>query len=81
MTCSDLSRRALVPLLVLRLFENWFEKIEKTRLVGTVIGAVARADAAVVNLEIQVFFGAVDSGVHRADRLARRTVALHAQNR
>src|SRR5207237_3965232 len=49
-------------------------------LVRAVIGAVARADAAVVNLHVEPF-GVVHRCLHRAHDLTRRVLALHAGHR
>src|SRR5439155_4951951 len=54
--------------------------VEVAHLVGTVVGAVARADAAVIDLAVQAV-GRVVRGVHRAHRLAGRVAALLAQHR
>src|SRR5207302_6875337 len=54
--------------------------VEVAHLVGTVVGAVARADAAVVDLAVQAI-GRVVRGVHRAHRLTGRVAALLAQHR
>ena len=56
------------------------EEIEPPHLVGAVVGAVARAHAAVVDHVVQAF-GAVHGGLHRADQFARRVLALHARHR
>ena len=49
-------------------------------LEGTVVGAIPRADAAVVRHVVQAF-GAVRGRGHRADVFARRVLALHARQR
>src|SRR3989454_2081501 len=56
------------------------EPVEVADFVRTVVGAVARADAAVVDLPVEPVRRVV-GGVHRADRLARRVAALLAQHR
>ena len=56
------------------------QEVEAAHLVGTVVGAVARADAAVVNHVVESV-AAVDRGLHRADHLARRGLAVHARHR
>ena len=56
------------------------EVIEAADLVGAVIGAEPRADAAVVHHHVQPL-GIVHRRPHRADDLARRLLALHAQHR
>ena len=56
------------------------EPIEISHLVGTVRGAIARADAAVVDLGIQAIRRMV-GGAHRADDLAGRRLALLAHHR
>src|SRR6185312_13281796 len=53
------------------------KEIEAPHFVGAIIRAEPRADAAVVNLEVQPFV-IVDGGFHRADQFARRVLALHA---
>src|SRR5256885_8831579 len=54
--------------------------VEVAHLVRAVVGAIARADTAVVDLAIEAV-GGVIGGVHRADRLAWRVAALLAQHR
>src|SRR6267154_3538175 len=56
------------------------QEIEAANLVGAVIGAIACADAAVVDHVVQAF-RAVHRGAYRADLLARSVLALHARNR
>ena len=56
------------------------KKLKNRTLYGQALRAVARADAAVVDLRVQPFLG-VMAGVGRAHRLARRVVALLAQHR
>ena len=53
------------------------EEVEAADLVRAVVAAVAGADAAVVDHLVQALV-AVDGGVHRADVLARRVLAVHA---
>src|ERR1019366_5018345 len=55
-------------------------EIEPPHFVGAVVGTVASADAAVVDHIVKAF-GAVGSGLHGADQLARGILALHAGNR
>src|SRR2546425_2601079 len=54
--------------------------VEVADLVRAVVGAVARADATVVDLAVEAV-GRVVGGVDRTDRLARRVAALLAQHR
>src|SRR5512143_3037561 len=56
------------------------EPIEVANLVRAVVRAVARADAAVVDLDVQPV-GRVVRGVHRTDRLARRVAAVLTEHR
>ena len=56
------------------------EPVEPPDFVRAVVRAIARADAAVVDLRVEPFV-VVDGGVDRADRLARRGVALLAEQR
>src|SRR5204862_2822708 len=56
------------------------EPVEVADLVGAVVGAVARADAAVVDLPVEPV-GRVIRREYGADRLARRVAALLAQHR
>jgi hypothetical protein len=63
-----------------RLGKFRFEPVEPTHFVGAVVGAVPRADAAVVNLRVQAFVGVI-RGVDGANRLARRVIAVLAQQR
>src|SRR5690606_39658615 len=56
------------------------EPVVVADLVRTVVGAVARPDAAVVDLTVQPV-GRVVRGVDGADRLARRVAAVLAQHR
>ena len=56
------------------------EEIEAAHLVGAVRFAEPRADAAVVDLDVQPF-AVMDRGRDRADRLARRVLAMHAGHR
>ena len=56
------------------------EEVEATHLVGTVRLAETRADAAIVNLQVQPF-AVMHRGGHRADRLAGRVLAMHAGHR
>ena len=53
------------------------EEVEAAHFVGTIRLAEARADAAVVDLHVKPF-AVVDRSRHRADRLARRVLAVHA---
>src|SRR5215813_15490843 len=53
--------------------------VEAADVVRTVVAAVARAHAAVVDLPVQPLLGAV-GGEHRAHRLARRDLAVLAQH-
>src|ERR1019366_3096627 len=56
------------------------EEIEAPHLVGAVVGAVTRAHAAVVDHVVEAF-GAVRGGLHGADQLAGRVLAVHAGDR
>ena len=56
------------------------EEIKPADLVGAVVGAVARADAAIVDHVVQSL-AAVHGGSDRADDLARRILAVHARHR
>ena len=56
------------------------EEIEAAHLVGAVVRAIPRADAAVVGHDVEALV-VVDGGVDRADRLARRVLALLAGHR
>ena len=68
---SDRQARRL-PILVL-------EEVEPAHFVRTVVRAVARADAAVVDHVVQPF-AAVHGRADRTDGLARRGLAVHARN-
>ncbi len=63
-----------------RLFPVGIVEIEIAHGVGAGVGAIARADAAIVDLAVQAFVGVI-AGVDRADRLAGSVVALLAQHR
>ena len=56
------------------------KEVEAPHLVGTVVGAVARADAAVVDHLVEAV-GAVDGGLDGTDLLARGRLAVHAGHR
>src|SRR5207244_1291959 len=56
------------------------EEVEAPHLVGAVVRAVARADAAVIDHVVEAV-GAVDRRAHRADQLTRGVLALHAGHR
>src|SRR6266403_4788084 len=56
------------------------EIIEPAHLEWTVVGAIARPDAAVVSHNIEAVL-AVDRRVHRANRFARRVFAMLARHR
>ncbi len=56
------------------------EIVETAHLVGTVVGAEAGADAAVVDHDVQAFL-VVHGGTDGADDLARRPLAVLAQDR
>ena len=78
---ADFAQRDVgIELQVQRLLPFRVEEIEETDVVGARVGAVARANAAVVHLRVQAFFVVV-ARVGRADRLARRGVALLAHHR
>ena len=55
------------------------EEIETAHFVGTVVRAIARADAAVVNHVVEAIV-AVDRRRHRADQFARGVFAVHARH-
>src|SRR5260370_3476792 len=55
------------------------QEIEAADFVGAIVGAVARADTAVIDHVIQAF-GAVYRGADRAHLLTRSVFALHARN-
>src|SRR6267142_516013 len=63
-----------------RLFVAVLQEVEAADLVRTVVGAVARPDAAVVDHVVEPL-AAVAGGADRADHLARRLLALHAHDR
>ena len=65
------SLQRLIPLRVV--------EIEEAHGVGAGVGAITRADAAVVDLGVQAFVGVI-AGVGGADGLARGVIALLAQN-
>ena len=56
------------------------EPVEAPHLVGAVVGAVARTDAAVVDLLVEAF-RALHSGLHGADVLAGGVVAMLTEHR
>ena len=56
------------------------QEIEAPHFVGTVVGAIARAHAAVVDHVIQAF-AAVNRRAHRADHFAGSVLALLARHR
>src|SRR5205823_14696350 len=56
------------------------QKIKAPDFIGTVVGAIPGANAAVVHHVIQAF-SAVDGSAYRANRLTRRILALHARDR
>src|SRR5262249_13916346 len=56
------------------------QEVEAPYLVRAIIGAVARADAAVVHHIVQAF-SAVQGGANRANQFAGRVFALHTWNR
>src|ERR1019366_2278389 len=56
------------------------EEIETPHFVGTVVGAVTRAHAPVVDHVVEAF-GAVRSGLHGAHQFAGRVLAMHAGHR
>src|SRR6202035_4691938 len=55
------------------------EPVESTHLVRTVVFAIARADASIVYLAVEPFLSVIRRE-HRADRLARRVIALLTQH-
>ncbi len=56
------------------------QEVESPHLIGTVIRAVARADAAVVDHVVQAF-ARVNGRLYRTNKLAGRVFALHARDR
>ena len=56
------------------------EKVEPAHLEGTVVRAIARADATIVGHHVQAIL-AVDGGIHRADGFTRRILAVLAHHR
>src|SRR4029077_282642 len=54
-------------------------EIKAAYFIGTVIGAIARADAAVVNHLVEAIV-IVEGGADRAHHLAGRLLALHARD-
>jgi hypothetical protein len=56
------------------------QEVEAAHLVGTVIRAVARSDAAVVDHVVQAF-AAVDGRLHGTNQFAGSVLALHAGHR
>ena len=56
------------------------EEIEPADFVRAIVRAIARADAAVVNLQVQPFV-IVERRADRADQFAGRVFALHARHR
>ena len=78
---ADFAHRHVgIELQVERLVPRRVEEVEEPDVVRAGVGAVARADAAVVDLRVQAVLG-VMAGVGRAHRLARRVVALLAHHR
>ena len=78
---ADFAHRDVgVELQVQRLLPLRVEEVEEADVVRAGVGAVARADAAVVDLRVQAVLVVV-AGVGRAHRLARRVVALLAHHR
>src|SRR3989475_5187511 len=69
-----------VQLHVERRGELVLEPVEAAHVVGTVVAAVARAHAAVVDLPVQALLGPV-GGEDGADRLARRALTVLAAQR
>src|SRR3989475_170616 len=69
-----------VQLHVERRGELVLEPVEAAHVVGTVVAAVARAHAAVVDLPVQALLGPV-GGEDGADRLARRDLTVLAEHR
>ena len=64
-----------IEILSLLFFEIAFPKIEEPRMVGTVVSAIARANATVVDLNVQPLLVMVRR-VYRANRLAGSVVAM-----
>ena len=61
-----------------RLVPRGREEIEETHIVGAGVRAIARADAAIVDLRVEAFFR-MGTRIRGADGLARRVVALLAK--
>src|SRR5438094_4639488 len=55
------------------------QEIEAPYLVGAVVGAIPRADAAVVDHFVEAL-GTMHGGSYRADQLTRRVFAVHARH-
>ena len=72
-------RHVGIELQVKRLLPRRVEEVEEPDVVRAGVGAVARADAAVVDLRVQAFLR-VMAGVGRTHRLAGRGVALLAEH-
>src|SRR5687768_8181738 len=62
-----------------RLLPRRVEEVEEPHVVGTGVRAVARTDAAVVDLRVEPLVGMM-ARIGRAHRLARRVVALLAHH-
>src|SRR5690606_11167769 len=56
------------------------KEVDATHLVGTVVRAIAGADAPVVHHLVEPL-GAVHGGVHRTHQLTGRVLAVHARHR
>ncbi len=77
---ADLAQRNVrVELQLERLVPRWVEEVEEADVVRAGVGAVARADAAVVHLRVEPVRG-VMARVGGTHRLARRVVALLAHH-
>ena len=69
-----------VQILSVRVVDIAFPEVEETHMVRTIVGAVARSNAAVVDLNIQALLVVVRS-VHRAHGLTGGIVAVLAEHR
>src|SRR3546814_17679368 len=77
---SDLFAQIIVHVVIKLVVIGVIEPIEPAHLVGTVIGAVAGAETAVIGLHIQAV-GRVHGSQYRENRLARGVITLLASHR
>src|SRR5262249_20168601 len=78
---ADFTHRYVrVQLQVERLLPGRVEEIEEANVIRAGVGAISRADAAIVDLRVQARF-VMAARVGRADRLAWRRIALLAHHR